>query len=245
MERLQRFAEQTTPVFTDLKVAAPGIDKAFTKLPAFSNSSAEFFKNLGATSKISGPAIVGSEPLLKRLEAFGAAGKPFTSNLAGLLTSFRDTGGIERLLDFIFLGTGAANGYDALGHFLRTEGVGTICLKYSIKPAPGCSRKLAATGEPTATKASIAGAGLVMARTLAVINGATPSQAMAEFPGRTPSPRELAEGAPSAGAPSAGPTTGGSSARPVGGSTAGTTYYAPSSGGSEAGGLLLNYLLGN
>ena len=35
-------------------------------------------------------------------------------------------------MDFIFLGAGAANGYDALGHFLRTEGVGTICLNYAI-----------------------------------------------------------------------------------------------------------------
>jgi hypothetical protein len=31
----------------------------------------------------------------------------------------------------------------------------------------------------------------------------------------------------------------------VGGSTAGTTYYTPPAEGSEAGGLLLNYLLGN
>ena len=55
MERLARFADQTTPAFTDLKVAAPGIDKAFTHLPAFSNSSTAFFKSLGATSKVSGP----------------------------------------------------------------------------------------------------------------------------------------------------------------------------------------------
>jgi hypothetical protein len=37
----------------------------------------------------------------------------------------------------------------------------------------------------------------------------------------------------------------GTAAHPVGGSTAGTTYYKPSAEGSEAGGLLLNYLLGN
>ncbi len=39
LERVQRFAEQTTPTFTDLKAAAPGLDKAFTSLPAFSSSS--------------------------------------------------------------------------------------------------------------------------------------------------------------------------------------------------------------
>ena len=39
-------------------------------------------------------------------------------------------------MDFIFLGAGAANGYDSLGHFLRTEGVGGNCIKYFIEPEP-------------------------------------------------------------------------------------------------------------
>ena len=48
MERLEKFAEQTTPVFTDLNKAAPGINQTFTSLPAFSNSSEKFFESLGA-----------------------------------------------------------------------------------------------------------------------------------------------------------------------------------------------------
>jgi ABC-type transporter Mla subunit MlaD len=243
MERLGRFADQATPVFTDLKVAAPGLNQAFTSLPAFSSSSETFFKDLGQTSKVSGPALVSLQPLLKQLESVGGAAKPFTGNLAQLLSSFRETGGLERLLDFIFLGAGAANGYDALGHFLRTEGVGTACLKYSIKPTGQCNRKLFSTGETTtATKASVGEPGsLVMERTLAVLKGATPAQALAQFPGKAPTARELAGGAPSAGSTAGGSAT----ATPVGGSTSGTTYYSPSAEGSEAGGMLLNYLLGN
>lgn len=250
MERLQRFAEATTPVFTDLRVAAPGINQAFTNLPAFSNSSSTFFKNLGQTSKVAGPAIVGSEPLLKQLKAFGNAAKPFSTNLASLLVSFRETGGLERLLDFSFLGANAANGYDSLGHFLRTEGVASICLKYAIKPVGACSRKLANSGEAPSTAAAAAKfnpvapgepEGLVMARTLAVIKGATPAQALAEFPGPKGTAQELVGGVPSV-APAGGEAT---TSQPVGGSTSGTTYYSPSSEGAEAGGLLLNYLLGN
>lgn len=239
MERLGRFADQTTPVFTNLGIAAPGIDRAFTSLPAFSNSSSTFFQNLGKTSKVSGPAIVATKPLLGRLKSLGSAAQPFTGNLASLLGSLRDTGGLERLLDFIFLGAGAANGYDSLGHFLRTEGVGTSCLTYSIKPAPGCARKLFSSGSTSATKASIdpSTTGLVMARTLAVLGGATPAQALAKYPGSAPSASELA------GLGSSGGSSG--ATQPVGGSTAGTTYYAPAGEGSEAGGLLLNYLLGN
>ncbi len=241
MDRLAHFAEETTPVFTNLKTAAPGIDQAFTSLPAFSNSSSTFFKNLGQTAKVSGPALVGTQPLLRRLEAFGNAAKPASTNLATLLSSVSETGGIERLLDFIFMGTNSANGYDALGHFLRTEGVGSPCLTYdpTPTPAPSCSRKLAATEASEATKASVAqlaGNNLVMERTLAVLKGATPAQARAEFPGSTP---VAGESGSSKGAQAP------ASAQPVGGSTSGTTYYSPSAEGSEAGSLLLNYLLGN
>ncbi|HWX96521.1 MAG TPA: MlaD family protein [Solirubrobacteraceae bacterium] len=241
MERIGRFADETTPVFTDLGKAAPGINQAFTQLPAFSSSSSTFFKNLGKTSKLSGPALVATQPLLARLKALGFAAKPFAGSFSELLTSLRNTGGLERLLDFIFLGAGAANGYDQLGHFLRTEGVATLCLSYVPVQAPPCNQHLFSTGTPTttatATSLNAKGMSVVMARTLAVLQGATPAQAVAKYPGAVPTPGE-------------GPvrtSSGGSSAtaHAVGGSTAGTTYYKPSAEGSEAGGLLLNYLLGN
>jgi ABC-type transporter Mla subunit MlaD len=241
MERIGRFADETTPVFTDLGKAAPGINQAFTHLPAFSNSSSIFFKNLGKTAKLSGPALVAAQPLLARLQALGAAAKPFSGSFSELFTSLRNTGGLERLLDFIFLGTGASNGYDALGHFLRTEGVGTICLSYVIKPAAACNQHLFSSGisTTTATAASVgsSGVGTVMARTLAVLQGATPAQADAKYPGAISTPGESPPSRSGGGS--------GATAHPVGGSTAGTTYYKPSAEGSEAGGLLLNYLLGN
>jgi ABC-type transporter Mla subunit MlaD len=255
LERVGRFAEATTPTFTDLEQAAPAIDKTFKELPAFNNSSTAFFENLGTTAKQQGPALVATKPLLTTLRSLGAAGKPFAANFAKLFSSVRDSGGLERFLDFVFLGTGSANGYDALGHFLRTEGVGNTCIKYAVKPAPGCSAKLfntsgtakespaegsaaAAVNRPAtaAAEASQPGTSLVMARTLAVIGGATPAQAIAEYPGTTQAPTQ-----PGA----AFESTLAASAQPVGGSTGGTTYYTPSSEGSQAGGMLLNYLLGN
>ncbi len=235
MERLGRFAEQATPVFTNLNAAAPAIDEAFTNLPGFSNSSTKFFENLGKTSKKTGPALVATKPLLNEVHTLGTAAQPFSTNLASLFTSLRDTGGLERLMDFIFLGAGAANGYDSLGHFLRTEGVGTTCLKYVITPTSGCSRKLGTT-ESSATKASISRSdGLVMKRTLDVINGASPAEAIAKYPGN---PTVTETGTITPGESS-------TTTQPVGGSTSGTTYYAPSGESSEADGMLLNYLLGN
>lgn len=247
MDRLGRFADQTTPVFTDLKKAAPGIDKAFTSLPAFSRSSTKFFQNFGQTSKLSGPALTAVRPLLGRLGQLGKEAKPFSFNASELLTSLRSTGGLERLLDFIFLGSGSNNGYDALGHFLRAEGVGTTCLTYVVIANSICSSQklFNTTGSSSSAESATAsaarrhaqGSSVVMARTLAVLNGATPAQALAKYPG----PIEVAPGASGSG-------TGGEAnpvARPVGGASAGTTYYTPPAEGSGADGMLLNYLLGN
>ncbi|HXD54340.1 MAG TPA: MlaD family protein [Solirubrobacteraceae bacterium] len=237
MERLEKFAEQTTPVFTNLNKAAPGINTAFTNLPKFSSSSEKFFTSLGATSKKAGPALVASKKLLGELRALGTGAKPFTSNLSELFTSLRDTGGLERIMDFIFLGAGAANGYDKLGHFLRTEIVATKCIKYFISESAGCNSHQGTVAASTkATKASIPpGTGVEMARTLAVINGASPAEAIARYPG----PTHTGEGN------AANPATAAPAATPVGGSTSGTTFYSPSSESSEADGMLLNYLLGN
>jgi ABC-type transporter Mla subunit MlaD len=241
-ERVQRFAEQTIPVATDLRAAAPSIDRVFTSLPGFSNGTKAFFENLGKTSKATGPALEATRPLLARLQAFGNAAQPATANLASLLSSLRETGGLERLLDFIFLGAGASNGYDSLGHFLRAEAVAAGgCLTYALSPL-ACSRKLFSTGSSSSSSATAAsvnepGTSVTMARTLAVLKGATPAQALAKYPGAT-SAQDQTASSPSE------PATGTSTTQPVGGSTAGTTYYTPSES-NEAGGLLLNYLLGN
>jgi ABC-type transporter Mla subunit MlaD len=241
MERIQKFAEQTTPTFTSLEAAAPAIDKVFTNLPGFSRSSEKFFESTGATAKQTGPALNATKPLLKRLQSLGGAAEPFSGSLSELLESLRNTGGLERLMDFIFLGTGSANGYDALGHFLRAEAVGNGCLTYTIAPSPvaGCRRHFFSNSSSAtasaASKSEPGTIGLVMARTLAVLKGATPAQALAKYPGSSPTASEEA----------AAGQTGSTSSEPVGGSTSGTTYYTPSSASSEAGGMLLNYLLGN
>ncbi len=246
VERLGHFAEETRPVFSNLGVAAPSIDTAFESLPSFSNSSTQFFQSLGRTSKVTGPAVVGTRGLLQRLKGLGSAGAPFSGNLATLLSSVRESGGLERLLDFIFLGAGASNGYDALGHFLRAEGVAdAACLKYAVTltaKASGCIRKLlnqganeaSASSEARASAASAHGSsseptGLIMARTLAVVKGETPAQAIAEYPGPE-SERELRALAAETGA-----------------SKPSATSSSPSGAGAEgqAGSLLLNYLLGS
>jgi phospholipid/cholesterol/gamma-HCH transport system substrate-binding protein len=245
IKRLEAFSAQSIPVFKDLGVAAPGINKTFENLPAFADSSTKFFKTLGQASKGIESGLVATQPLLSRFETLGKAATPFASNFSSLLTSVRSTGGLERLLDLIFLGANNANGYNALGHFVRVDGVGALCAFYKTIPVPECNAhfvNLGASASASASKASSAsgasGTSLALARVAAVARGATAAQALAEYPG--------SEGASTPTPSTAAASTGDSSAtaQPVGGASAGTTYYTPSSESSEASGMLLNYLLG-
>ena len=43
----------------------------------------------------------------------------FSGNLGALTSSLKSTGGIERILDYIFFQAAAVNGFDAFGHYLR------------------------------------------------------------------------------------------------------------------------------
>ncbi len=154
VERLQRFAEQTTPTLRDFGIAAPGINKLFENVGPFSSATSAFFKSFGSTGRATGPALKAVEPLLPLAKALGKEANPFATNFSGLFTSLRSTGGLERLLDFIYLGAGDENGYDALGHFLRAEIVAGGCLTYSVTVAPGCSTGKFIKSSATASAAS-------------------------------------------------------------------------------------------
>ncbi len=239
LKRLEKLAEQTTPTFTDLGVAAPGINRTFQNLGPFATSSTQFFQSLGKSSKAIGPALVASQPFLGRLETLGSAVKPFASNFSALLSSVRSTGGLERLLDFIFLGTNSANGYNSLGHFIRAVGIGKLCSFYKTVAGTGCEANFINTSGSAAqasATSSASGTTLAAARVAAIAQGATVAQALAEYPGSEAASPFGGDGSAQSGAPAV--------AQPVGGASAGTTYYTPSTE-AEAGGLLLNYLLGN
>jgi ABC-type transporter Mla subunit MlaD len=242
LKHLEAFAEQATPTLTDLGIAAPGINRTFQSIGPFSTSTTQFFKSLGASSGKIGKALVSTQPLLTRIESLGSAAKPFAKSFSELFSSLRATGGLERLLDFVFMGAGSVNGYDSLGHFARAVAVAKACVGYKIAPFPECNANFNAGNSSGSTSAQTASARasdttLAMARVEAMLKGATLSQAMAEYPGSEAAGSPAGTGT-GAGLPSA-------VAQPVGGASSGTTYYSPPSESSEAGGLLLNYLLGN
>jgi phospholipid/cholesterol/gamma-HCH transport system substrate-binding protein len=240
LKRLDALAEQATPTFTALQAAAPGINRTFANFGPFTTSTTQYFKVLGGASKGIGGSLVATQPLLHQLESLGTAVKPFAGNLSALLSSFRATGGIERLMDFIFLGTNAANGYNSLGHFVRAGVVDADCVSYNVAPRPGCEANFiggSATAARASGSASASDTSLSMERIAALARGASVAQAIAEYPGSEE------EASPFGGGGAAAPAGASAVAHPVGGAAGGTTYYTPGAG-AEAGGLLLNYLLG-
>jgi len=168
MERIAHFGEETTPVMQALSKAAPGLNRLFALLPEFSQQGTSYFTSLGAFAKTAGPAFAASERLLDRLLTLGAQAKPLAENLSELLGSFRETGGIERLMDFIYRTAEATNGFNALGHFLRIDALSSAeCPIYTARPEGGCAARFFEEGGSAASVAKLT-------ETAALLNGGEP-----------------------------------------------------------------------
>ncbi len=93
------------------------------------------------------------------LRDFGVDANPVSKNLARLLTSFDETGGIERLMDYILFQTTAINGFDNVSHFLRAGLIAAAsCTRYATTVAFGCESTFGeaqvAGGPATAAKSA-------------------------------------------------------------------------------------------
>jgi phospholipid/cholesterol/gamma-HCH transport system substrate-binding protein len=139
MVRLGALSDQATPVLTDLGAQADNINSLVTQLGPFSNAARPAYRTLGQAAEIGGPALTKSDPTIKELGKFAVAAKPVAKNAALLLDSLQKTGGVERLMDYIFYQVAAVNGFDQYGHYLRAGLIVNLCSTYAISPAPGCS----------------------------------------------------------------------------------------------------------
>jgi hypothetical protein len=156
MADLGSLADQGTPLFTSLSQAASGINSQYRFLPAFARATRTSLINLGHSAAVQQPALISTIPLDRRLENLGKATLPAASQLDKLLESFQTTGGIQQLMALLLNGTGATNGFDSVGHYIRTESLFGSCTSYAKTPFPGCSANFAAGGAASAAQASLA-----------------------------------------------------------------------------------------
>jgi hypothetical protein len=123
----------------ELQVGAAALGREFKSLTPFASAARQSLINLGASAAESQPSLIATEPLAQRLLKLGNATLPAATSLDQLTSSLDQTGGLEFLMSFLYNGANAGNGFDASGHFLRTQLQAGTCTGFAATPVPGCS----------------------------------------------------------------------------------------------------------
>ena len=144
--KLKAFADQGTPLFADINRAAPGLSKATVNLPKFATLGIPALQSLGNAAETAGPKLAASDGLLADLAATANSAVPVGNNFSALLDTFEKTQGFQSLMSFIYNTTGSINGFDAFGHFQRSNLQLSTCVEIVATPAGGCEAFFGAGG---------------------------------------------------------------------------------------------------
>ncbi len=144
---LGRVSDEMTPVLIDLDRAAPSLSRFVLELGPFSRAATPALRSLSQTTDVGGPALVHSLPLIRRLVVFGEQGHPVAKLLDRITASLDETGGIERIMDYLFFQMLSVNGFDGISHYLRAELITNSCTPYTTNAlnTPGCSANFRVT----------------------------------------------------------------------------------------------------
>jgi ABC-type transporter Mla subunit MlaD len=152
-QRLSALSDQMVPVLNDLRPQAPAINRLVQQLGPFSQASIPAFQSLGKAAEIGGAALTKSQPVIRDLRTFASVTKPLAQNLKELTVSLRDTGGIERLMDYLYYQVAAINGFDSFAHYLRAGLIVNLCSTYSTTVTSGCEATFPHTASSRAARA--------------------------------------------------------------------------------------------
>src|SRR4051794_25701493 len=152
LQQLSDFADQTTPLLANLHTAAPDLNRFTAALGPFSTVATKSVVSLGAASDIGRPALEQSLPLVTQLAQFAQNALPVGKDLAALTKSIDKTGGIERVMDYIFFQVTAINGFDGVSHYLRAALMANLCSAYATAPAGGCNSNFTNVGSAGASQ---------------------------------------------------------------------------------------------
>jgi phospholipid/cholesterol/gamma-HCH transport system substrate-binding protein len=144
MADLGTLADQGTPLMTSLGQSASAVGQQFANLTPFAAAARKALIDLGASAQKSQPALVATLPLAQRLKKLGSTAVPSAALLDRLTASIQKTGGIQQLMNLLFNGAVAGNGFNSLGHYVRAEPLVSDCTDYVTRPAPGCSSNFSA-----------------------------------------------------------------------------------------------------
>jgi ABC-type transporter Mla subunit MlaD len=230
MVRLGALSDEMTPVLTDLGAQAPAINRWIISLGPFAKASTPALTSLGQATVPGRKALIAAKPIAQDLKTFGNQLVPLSSNLSALLTSLRSTGGIERLMDFLFYSTAAVNGYDSFGHYLRAQLIVNTCTTYRVQADPACTANFVKTSARAASSRDDSIRSPALVREDRVMSGESVQQVLAGMSGQDQTTASTPRRAPN-----------GQTAMPSTLPSAGGDAKAPRQDPSSA---LLDYLLG-
>jgi len=119
MAKLRAFSDRATPVFAEFRDGGPAIARATRALGPFAHATEPALTSLGTAAAQSRQPLLDSVPTLHDAGTLAKSAAPGARRLAKLLANLRQTGFHENFMQLLINTTGAINGYDQYGHFLR------------------------------------------------------------------------------------------------------------------------------
>jgi ABC-type transporter Mla subunit MlaD len=137
-QRLDAFGAQAIPALASLQAQAPAINATVERLGPFSAAATPALASLGDFAARGRQVLPRIQPLVRDVGELARPARPAVHDLAALLSSFDESGGIEELMRFIFFYTSAINGEDRLGHYARGGLNVSACSARVGEPPGGC-----------------------------------------------------------------------------------------------------------
>jgi phospholipid/cholesterol/gamma-HCH transport system substrate-binding protein len=182
LQRLGGLSDEMSPVMEDLGAQAGNINRFIRQLGPFSEAGRPAIDSLGEASKVGEEAMRDIRPITQDISNLAASSAPLADDLEGLLTSLRDTGGIERVMDYFFFQMAAINGFDTSGHYLRAGLLINTCSTYATEPAQGCMAKFDKSSGAARSVGQDDGRSIYLQRMNAVLRGMSLEEALRRWP---------------------------------------------------------------
>lgn len=143
--RLTKLSRQVNAALAPLGPQAPAINASVSGLGPLATSAIPAFRTLGNVAQRGESTFPRINGVVGQLLSLAKPLRPLASNLAALSSSFDNAGGIEDVMRFIYYYTGAVNGEDALGHYVRSSFEVGSCSARSSSQVGGCGSTFATT----------------------------------------------------------------------------------------------------
>jgi len=168
-QRLAGLANSMIPSLDTLNAQAPTINASLRGLGPLAKASIPALKTLGGLAAKGETVFPQVNTEVHQLLSLATPLRPLSTNIAAVAKSFDKAGGIEDVMRFIYYYTGAVNGEDALGHYVRTLLEIGSCSARSQYPVGGCGANFVpSTSTSSGSVAAIARRAVAQAsRTLA------------------------------------------------------------------------------